>query len=56
MTKLTGSDDLTRQCQESDALLRQALDALLPHKSTVLRWYTPVDAAIDAIKQHLGEV
>ena len=38
-----------------DALLKQALEALEPHKSTVLRWYTPTDAAIDAIKEHLNE-
>ena len=37
------------------ALLKQALEALEPHKSVALRWYTPVDAAIAAIKQHLGE-
>lgn len=31
-----------------------ALDALLPHKSTILRWYTPVDRAIDALLQALS--
>jgi len=41
--------------QGQTELLRQALEALEPHKSVALRWYTPVDAAIAAIKQHLGE-
>lgn len=35
---------------------RQALEALLPHKSTALRWYTPEDAAIDALRKELGDV
>ena len=34
-------------------VMQQALDALEPHKSTVLRWYTPVDAAIAALKEAL---
>lgn len=37
---------------EAEALIRQAGAALLPHKSTVLRWYTPVDAALDAINEY----
>ena len=37
-------------------LLRQALEALLPHKSNALRWYTPVDAAIDALRARLESV
>ena len=47
--------DLMRQCQESDALLRQALDAM--------QWEvggeplpTLMMESIAAIKQHLGEV
>ena len=37
------------------ALLQQARDALLPHKSTVLRQYTKVDAAIDALNAELAK-
>lgn len=37
---------------DAEALIRQAGAALLPHKSTVLRWYTPVDAALDAIEEY----
>jgi hypothetical protein len=33
---------------------QMALDALLPHKSTVLRWYTPIDGAIDALTKALA--
>jgi len=36
-------------------LLRQALEALLPHKSNALRWYTPVDEAIDVLRAELGQ-
>ncbi|CAB4241102.1 hypothetical protein UFOVP228_36 [uncultured Caudovirales phage] len=32
---------------------QMALDALEPYKSTALRWYTPVDAAIDALRKEL---
>lgn len=40
---------------EAEDLIRQALQALLPHKSTALRWYTPVDATIDAINRYLND-
>ena len=33
--------------------LQQALDALMPYKSTVLREYTVVDQAIDACRKAL---
>lgn len=33
-----------------ESVLRQALEALEPHKSTVLRWITPVDSAITALR------
>lgn len=36
-------------------ILTMALEALLPHRSTALRWYTPVDAAIDAIMLELAK-
>ena len=37
------------------ALLQQARNALLPYKSTVLREYTKVDAAIDALNAELAK-
>lgn len=58
--------DLTRQCQESDALLRQAVEALesidVGYRSSTGGVHevsfneTDCNAAITAIKQHLGEV
>jgi len=35
--------------------LKLAREALLPHKSTVLRWYTKVDEALDAIDKVLAQ-
>ena len=35
--------------------LKLAREALLPHKSTVLRWYTKVDEALDAIDKALAQ-
>ena len=35
---------------------QQILDALLPHKSKVLRWVTPTDAAITLLQSRLAEV
>lgn len=35
--------------------LQQALDALMPYKSTVLREYTVVDQAIDACRKALAK-
>ena len=50
--------DLTRQCQESDALLSQALEALAKYTTLgVLGGRVPIDAElVAAIKQHLGDV
>ena len=41
-------------CDLRDAV-KLGLEALEPHKSTVLRWYTNEDRAIDARKEALGE-
>ena len=52
--------DLTRQCQESDALLRQALEvmqeSMIDEGDTYDAWKIKWDASTEAIKQHLGEV
>lgn len=49
--------DLMHQYQESDALLRQALEALAKYTTPgVLGGRVPIDAElVAAIKQHLGE-
>lgn len=38
-----------------DEAMQMALTALLPHKSTITRAYTPVDAAIDALRTALAQ-
>lgn len=49
--------DLTRQCQESDALLRQASELLHRQWSCSAVWSMEEAQDLDAaIKQHLGEV
>lgn len=48
-------DELYRSLERKDALLREALDRLLPYRSTVMRWITPIDKAIENIKKELGE-
>jgi hypothetical protein len=42
--------DLLRQ---QEAALKLCVEALEPHKSVALRWYTPVDAALAAAKECL---
>jgi len=56
-----GTSEPVRQALQAQAVeierLRDALEqtyaALLPHKSTVLRWYTPTDKALDAARAAL---
>ena len=38
-----------------EAVARQVLDALELHKSTVLRWVTPVDKAITALRSAIEQ-
>lgn len=39
--------------RQQEAVIKQCIEALEPHKSVALRWYTPVDAAIAAAKEIL---
>lgn len=36
--------------RQQEAALKLCVEALEPHKSVALRWYTPVDAALAAAK------
>jgi hypothetical protein len=46
-------NDARAEIERMREALEQTYVALLPHKSTVLRWYTPTDQAIDAARAAL---
>ena len=47
------NQSLQEQCAKQEAVIKQCIEALEPHKSVALRWYTPVDAALAAAKEVL---
>ena len=59
MQEIRSTRAANKELRAENEWMREALEqtyaALLPHKSTVLRWYTPTDQALDAARAALDK-